>query len=157
MSLYKHSFGAKNNEDKDEEEIRRKVFQQKAMSMDFDEVNNKEIFIREIAICNYIIFKYYIHVKNFVKLFLVIVICFCLQDDLDDHAMGAKVTDMSFRSDKFLRVTTETASRNPDQTMQEVTSVKCPKAQKEYFTVIKNVKQVGKIGRPISNFSFVLF
>ena len=56
--------------------------------------------------------------------------------------MGAKVTDMSFRSDKFLRVTTETASRNPDQTMQEVTSVKCPKAQKEYFTVIKNVKQV---------------
>ena len=47
-----------------------------------------------------------------------------------------------FRSDKFLRVTTETASRNPNQTMQEVTSVKCPKAQKEYFTVIKNVKQV---------------
>ena len=74
--------------------------------------------------------------------FELIVICFCLQDDLDDHAMGAKVTDMSFRSDKFLRVTTETASRNPDQTMQEVTSVKCPKAQKEYFTVIKNVKQV---------------
>ena len=30
LSLYKHSFGAK-NEDKDEEELRRKVFQQKAM------------------------------------------------------------------------------------------------------------------------------
>ena len=37
LSLYKHSFGAQKNEDKDEEEIRRKVFQQKAMSMDFDE------------------------------------------------------------------------------------------------------------------------
>ena len=47
-----------------------------------------------------------------------------------------------FRSDKFVRVTSETASKNPNQTMQEVTSVKCPKAQKEYFTVIKNVKQV---------------
>ena len=29
--------------------------------------------------------------------------------------------------------------------MQEVVSVKCPKAQKEYFTVIKNVKKAHQI------------
>ena len=50
-----------------------------------------------------------------------------------------------FRSDKLKRVTTETASSNPNMSMQEVTSVKCPKGQKEYFTVIKNVKKAHQI------------
>ena len=39
------------------------------------------------------------------------------------------------------RVTREATSTHPDVSMQEVVSVKCPKAQKEYFTVIKNVRK----------------
>ena len=42
---------------------------------------------------------------------------------------------------KLNRVTREATSTHPDVSMQEVVSVKCPKAQKEYFTVIKNVRK----------------
>ena len=64
--------------------------------------------------------------------------------DFDDDE-PTKVTDMSFSQNKLKRVTTEAVSNNLDHTMQEVTSVKCPKAQKEYFTVIKNVKKAHQI------------
>ncbi len=61
-------------------------------------------------------------------------------DDFDDHP-----SDMTFSMNKMTRVTSEAASRNPDETMQEVVSVKCNKAQKEYFTVIKNVRGAHQI------------
>ena len=50
-----------------------------------------------------------------------------------------------FSAKKLTRVTSEAASVQPDQTFEEVVSVKCPKAQKEYFTVIKNVKKAHQI------------
>ena len=53
--------------------------------------------------------------------------------------------NLIFSGRKLTRVTTETASSHPDISMQEVVSVKCPKAQKGYFTVIKNVKKAHQI------------
>ena len=50
-----------------------------------------------------------------------------------------------FSGKKLIRVTELGASSNPDQSTQEVVSVKCPKAQKEHYTVIKNVKQAHQI------------
>jgi hypothetical protein len=64
--------------------------------------------------------------------------------DFDDFG-GPSPSDMSFSANKLTRVTSEASSLHPDQTMQEVTSVKCPKAQKDYFTVIKNVKKAHQI------------
>lgn len=64
--------------------------------------------------------------------------------DFDDD-FGPSPTEMSFSANKLTRVTSEAHSSQPDQTMQEVVSVKCPKAQKEYFTVIKNVKKAHQI------------
>ena len=55
--------------------------------------------------------------------------------DDDDFDSGPSVTEMSFSSNKLTKVLDS----------DEVTSVKCPKKQKEYFTVIKNVKKAHQI------------
>ena len=61
--------------------------------------------------------------------------------DMDDQC-DAGPSDISFRSS----LTKVTSNPDPDQSMsQEVTSVKCPKAQKEYYTVIKKVKAAHQI------------
>ena len=67
------------------------------------------------------------------------------EDEDDFGGSGPSPSEMSFSANKLTRVTSETASAHPDISMQEVVSVKCPKAQKEYFTVIKNVKKAHQI------------
>ena len=60
--------------------------------------------------------------------------------DFDDEGPGP--SDMSFRSS----LTKVTSVQDPDATLAtEITSVKCPKAQKEYYTVIKKVKAAHQI------------
>jgi hypothetical protein len=61
--------------------------------------------------------------------------------DMDFEDEGPSPSEMSFSGNKLNRVTREATSTHPDVSMQEVVSVKCPKAQKEYFTVIKNVRK----------------
>lgn len=53
-------------------------------------------------------------------------------------------TEMSFSAAKLVRVPS-TAAGLLDETKQEVMSVKCPKEQKGYYTVIKNVKKAHQI------------
>ena len=60
--------------------------------------------------------------------------------DFDEEDISP--SDVTFRSS----LTKVTSNPDPDQSMsQEVTSVKCPKAQKEYYTVIKKVKAAHQI------------
>lgn len=61
----------------------------------------------------------------------------------DDFGEGPSPSEMSFN--KLTRVTSEAASSNPDESTMEVVSVKIPKVQKEYYTVIKNVKKAHQI------------
>ncbi len=53
-------------------------------------------------------------------------------------------TDMSFAASKLTRVASAPPGRI-DETFQEVVSVKCPKEQKDYYMVIKNVKKAHQI------------
>ncbi len=57
---------------------------------------------------------------------------------------------MSFAPSKLTRVTstnaaTVSSAASLDQTSMEVVSVKCPKEQKDYYMVIKNVKKAHQI------------
>ncbi len=60
-------------------------------------------------------------------------------------------TDMSFAASKLVRVASAPAKSSGagpspfDMTMEEVVSVKCPKEQKDYYMVIKNVKKAHQI------------
>ena len=58
------------------------------------------------------------------------------------------VTDMSFAASKLVRVASAPSTSHHrvfDETGMEVVSVKCPKEQKEYYTVIQNVKKAHQI------------
>ena len=54
-------------------------------------------------------------------------------------------SDSSFSSSKLTRVASSTAKGTLDETSMEVTSVKCPRGQKDYYTVIRNVKKAHQI------------
>ncbi len=68
---------------------------------------------------------------------------FDFDDDFDSGSVGT--TDMSFTASKLTKVSSMSSKGGLDATSVEITSVKCPKEQKDYYTVIKNVKKAHQI------------
>ena len=64
----------------------------------------------------------------------------------DDFDSPPSTTDMTFSSNRLVRVPTTVAKgESPEDTMQEVVSVKCPKAQKDYYHVLKKTRKAHQI------------
>merc|ERR1719412_3500566 len=114
-SLYKHKFGASNDESQQEEPSFRAKVLQRALTMPSTSTNSLEF------------------------------------DDTEFNDGATSTAEMSFSSNRLIRVPTvtggSTTSTLPgfDETLQEVVSVKCPKAQKTYYQVIKKTKKAHQI------------
>ena len=74
-------------------------------------------------------------------------------DDVEFDDPSSATPEMSFSSNRLVRVPTVTGTTSVstsslpgfDETLQEVVSVKCPKAQKTYYQVIKKTKKAHQI------------
>ena len=71
--------------------------------------------------------------------------------DFDDNDFGENTNEKPFSSNRLVRVPTVTGGSASgsipgfDETIQEVVSVKCPKAEKTYYQVIKKTKKAHQI------------
>ena len=114
-SLYKHKFGANNDESQQEEPSFRAKVLQRALTMPSTSTNSLDF------------------------------------DETEFNDGATSTAEMSFSSNRLIRVPTvtggSTTSTLPgfDETLQEVVSVKCPKAQKTYYQVIKKTKKAHQI------------